>query len=97
MVLSEARSPKDLLFVGQDIRGLFINLTLMPVRDALTSSVPTAFWPSLPIRGSNDKEMKEEPPHRPRHQASTNQRVCRADTLALGAKAVYEKLRAQSG
>ena len=47
MVLIEARSPKSLLFVGQNISGLSINLTLIPVRDA---SVPAAFWLSLPIR-----------------------------------------------
>ena len=50
MVPTEARSPKDLLSVGQNNSGLSINLTLIPVRDALSSSVPAAFWLSLPIR-----------------------------------------------
>ena len=56
--------------VGHNISGLSINLTLIPVRAALTSSVPAAFWLSLqPIRGSNAREKEEELvwTHRPRH------------------------------
>ena len=59
-VLTEAHSPKDLLFAGRNISGLTINLTLIPVRDALTLFVPAAFWLSLQPQPSGCRDGKKK-------------------------------------
>ena len=78
-LLTEARSPKDHLSAGQSISGPTTNLTLIPVYDVLTLSVPAAFWLSLqpqPI-GSSDGRKKEEELSGHTGRASKRQRVGR--------------------
>ena len=76
-----------------NIRELTINLTLIPVRAALTSSVPAAFWLSLqpqPIRGSNDREKEEE---RSGHTGRTIKRQRTGSRLSLG---MYSRWRGKT-
>ena len=72
-LLIEERPSKDLLFVGQNIRGLSINLTLISVSAELTSSVPAAFWPRTSA-AQTQQGRGAVWTHRPLHQASTNRK-----------------------